>query len=40
MAIVAVAMVTTLILPGRKTPEVIGAFGNAFGGVLQKAQGR
>lgn len=40
MGIVAVAMVTTLILPGRQTPQVISAFGNAFSGSLKTAMGR
>lgn len=35
LAIVGVAMVTTLILPGRQTPQVI----NAFGGVFTKSLG-
>jgi hypothetical protein len=37
MAIVAVAMVTTLVLPGRMTPQVIEAGGRAFQGSLATA---
>lgn len=37
--VVGVAMVTTLILPGRQTPQVIGAFGNLATGVLGTAMG-
>ncbi len=37
--IVAIAMVTTLILPKRKTPEVIDALGKLFKGVLGTAMG-
>jgi hypothetical protein len=39
LAIVGVAMVTTLVLPRRQTPQVIGAFGNAFRGSLATAMG-
>jgi len=39
LAIVGVAMVTTLILPRRKTPEVIGAVDKAFRGGLATAMG-
>jgi hypothetical protein len=39
MGIVGVAMVTTLILPKRQTPQVIGAAGNAFRGSLATAMG-
>jgi hypothetical protein len=35
MAIVGVAMVTTLILPGRQTPKVV----NAFTGLFTKSLG-
>lgn len=35
MAIVAVGMVTTLILPGRQTPRVV----NAFTGLFSKSLG-
>jgi hypothetical protein len=38
-AIVFVALVTTLILPGRQSPQVIGAFGSAFNGALSTAMG-
>lgn len=37
MGIVAIAMVTTLILPGRQSPQVIGAVGNLFKGSLATA---
>jgi hypothetical protein len=37
MFIVAVAMVTTLVLPGRLTPQVISAGGKAFQGSLATA---
>lgn len=40
LGIVAVAMVTTLILPGRQTASVIKAGGDAFSGALRTAQGR
>jgi hypothetical protein len=39
LAIVAVALVTTLILPNRQTPKVIQASGNAFRGSLATAMG-
>lgn len=39
-SIVVVAGITTLILPGRQTPAVISAGGNAFSGALKAAQGR
>lgn len=39
LAIVGVAMVTTLILPGRQTPRVIGATGTAFRQSLATAMG-
>jgi hypothetical protein len=39
MGIIGVAMVTTLILPKRQTPRVIGAAGNAFRGSLATAMG-
>ena len=39
LAIVGVAMITTLILPGRQTPRVIQASGNAFRGSLATAMG-
>lgn len=38
-AIVGVGMVTTLILPKRQTPAVVGAFGSAFSKVLGTAMG-
>lgn len=37
MAIVGVAMVTTLVLPGRQTPAVAKAFGGVFSGSLRTA---
>lgn len=37
LAIVAVAMITTLVLPKRMTPEVIKAGGQAFQGSLATA---
>ena len=39
LAIVGVAMVTTLILPGRQTTRVIGASGTAFRQSLATAMG-
>lgn len=39
MGIIGVAMVTTLILPRRQTPQVINAAGNAFRGSLSTAMG-
>lgn len=39
MGIVGVAMVTTLVLPRRQTPQVINATGNAFRGSLATAMG-
>lgn len=40
LGIVAIAMVTTLILPGRNTAPVISAVGNVFTSSLKTAQGR
>jgi len=40
MGIVAVAMVTTLILPGRQTASVIAAGSNLFTSSLKTAMGR
>lgn len=37
--VVGVAFVTTLILPGRQTPQVINAAGNLFTGALGTAMG-
>jgi hypothetical protein len=37
LAIVAVALVTTMVLPGRQTPAVIKATGGAFSGSLATA---
>jgi hypothetical protein len=39
MGIIGVAMVTTLILPRRQTPQVINAAGGAFRGALSTAMG-
>jgi hypothetical protein len=39
MGIIGVAMVTTLILPKRQTPQVINAPGSAFRGSLATAMG-
>jgi hypothetical protein len=38
-ALVGVALVTTLVLPKHKGPEVITAGGNALGNLLSKAMG-
>lgn len=40
MGLIAVGMVTTLILPGRKTDTVIKATGDFFNGALGRAMGR
>lgn len=40
MAIVGVALVTTLILPGRQTGTVINAASDFFSGALKTAMGR
>jgi hypothetical protein len=37
LAIVGVALVTTLVLPGRQTPKVIDAVSNLFRGSLATA---
>ncbi len=39
MFIVGVGLVTTLILPGRQTPQVINAFTGLFRGSLATAMG-
>ena len=39
MGIVGIGLVTTLILPGRQTPMVIGAFSDLFTGALATAMG-
>jgi hypothetical protein len=39
MGIVGVAMITTLVLPRRQTPAVIGAAGTAFSRSLGTAMG-
>jgi hypothetical protein len=40
LAIVGVAMATTLVLPGRQTPAVIDKFLGGFAGVLRAATGQ
>lgn len=40
LAIVGVAMATTLVLPGRQTPAIIQNFMSGFSGVLKAATGR
>jgi hypothetical protein len=40
LAIVGVALATTLVLPGRMTPQVLTAAGNVFSGGLRTAMGR
>lgn len=39
-SIVVLAIVTTLVLPGRQTSQVVTASGNAFSGSLRAAMGR
>ncbi len=39
MGIVGIGLVTTLVLPGRQTPAVVGAFTNLFRGSLATAMG-
>ena len=39
-SVVVVALVTTLVLPGRQTAGVIGAASGGFSDVLRTAQGR
>lgn len=39
-SIVVLAIVTTLVLPGRQTPAVFTAGGNAFSGAINAALGR
>lgn len=39
-SVVVVALVTTLILPGRQTGSVIREASTGFGGILRTAQGR
>lgn len=39
MGIVGIGLVTTLILPGRQTPKVIGALADLFTGALATAMG-
>ena len=40
LAVVGVAMATTLLLPGRQTPQVLGTVFDGFGNVLSKAMAR
>lgn len=40
LAIVSVAMATTLVLPGRQTPAIIQRFFQGFAGTLKAATGR
>lgn len=40
LAIVSVAMLTTLVLPGRQTPQVFRAAGEVFSGGLRAALGQ
>jgi hypothetical protein len=40
LAIVGVAMATTLVLPGRQTPAIIQRFFSGFAGTLKAATGR
>ena len=40
MGIVGIALVTTLILPGRQTAAVLTAGGNVFSNAIKTAQGR
>lgn len=40
LAIVGVAMATTLVLPGRQTPAIIERFFGGFAGTLRAATGR
>jgi hypothetical protein len=40
MGLIGVGLVTTLILPGRKTDTVIKAAGSVFNGGLKTAMGR
>ena len=39
-ATVAVAMVTTLVLPGRQTPAILDKFFSGWAGTLRAATGR
>lgn len=38
--IAATSMATALVLPGRQTPQVIGAIGNLWNGAMKTSQGR
>lgn len=39
MGIIGIGLATTLLLPGRQTPQVINAFGSLFRGSLATAMG-
>jgi hypothetical protein len=39
-SIIVVALATTLVLPGRQTPQVITSFFTGFAGALKSAMGR
>ena len=39
-SIVVLAIVTTLVLPGRQTPQVLTAGGNAFSGAIKAGLGQ
>lgn len=39
VAVVAIALITTLVLPGRQTASVLSSAGSAFSGVLGTAIG-
>ena len=38
--IIVLAIVTTLVLPGRQTPKVISSFFSGFSGSIKSAMGR
>jgi hypothetical protein len=40
VGLIAVALVSTLILPGRQTPQVINAFSSLTSNSIKAAQGR
>lgn len=40
IAIVGVAMVTTMVLPGRQTPAIIDKFLGGFANLIKSATGR
>lgn len=39
MGVIAIAFVTTLVLPGRQTPAVLGGFTRLASGTISTAQG-